>query len=86
MMYVYDESYYNEDYLKTLNITEKTIMFKGSYVSQMGMDYEEVVDHLRRGKLIIKLVSVEEDLSNCTWEMCCTWNGNTTTFTFEETF
>lgn len=46
-MYVYDETYYSEDYLKTLNDTERTIMFKASFVAQMGMTYEEVLDWLK---------------------------------------
>ena len=47
-MYVYDETYYSDDYLKTLNDTEKTIMFKASFVAQMGMLYEEVVEYIKK--------------------------------------
>ena len=54
-MYIYDEMYYSDDYLKTLNDTERTIMFKGSFVAQMGMLYEEVVEYIRKDKLIIKV-------------------------------
>lgn len=77
-MYVYDETYYSEDYLKTLNDTERTIMFKGSFVAQMGMLYEEVVEYIRKDKLTIKVKSIIGD--DCVCEIYCTWNGNSTTF------
>lgn len=75
-MYVYDETYYSEDYLKTLNDTERTIMFKASFVAQMGMTYEEVVEYIRRGELVIKVKSIIGD--DCICEIYCTWNGNFT--------
>lgn len=77
-MYVYDETYYSEDYLKTLNNTERTIMFKASFVAQMGMTYEEVVKYIRRGKLVISVKSIIDD--DCICEIYCILNGNSTTF------
>ena len=77
-MYIYDEMYYSDDYLKTLNDTERTIMFKGSFVAQMGMLYEEVVEYIRKDKLITKVKSIIGD--DCICEIYCTWNGNSTTF------
>lgn len=77
-MYIYDESYYNDEYLAKLNDVEKTIMFKGSFVSEMGMTYDEVVEHIKEGKLVLKLKSISHNI--CTYELHCAWNGNSTTF------
>ena len=77
-MYVYDETYYSDDYLKTLNDTEKTIMFKASFVAQMGMLYEEVVEYIKKGKLTIKVKSIIDDYCIC--EICYARNGNSITF------
>ncbi len=77
-MFVYDETYYSDDYLKTLNDVERTIMFTGSFVAQMGMTYEEVVEYIRKGKLMLKVKSIIGD--DCLCEIECTWNGNSTIF------
>ena len=77
-MYVYDEAYYSDKYLKKLNDTERAIMFKGSFVAQMGMTYEEVCEYIEKGKLTISLKSIIGD--TCIYEIYCTWNGNSTAF------
>lgn len=77
-MYIYDETYYSDKYLKKLNDTERIVMFKGSFVAQMGMTYEEVVEYIRKGKLVISVKSIIDD--DCICEIYCTWNGNSTTF------
>ena len=53
-------------------------MFKGSFVAQMGMTYEEVIEYIRKDKLVISLKSIIGD--ECIYEIYCTWNGNSTTF------
>lgn len=77
-MYVYDETYYSSDYLKTLNDRKRMVMFKGSFVAQVGMTYEEVIEYIRKDRLMISLKSVVGD--ECIYELYCTWNGNSTTF------
>lgn len=77
-MYIYDETYYSSDYLKTLNDRKRTVMFKGSFVAQVGMTYEEVIEYIRKDKLVISLKSIIGD--ECIYEIYCTWNGNSTTF------
>ena len=47
-VYIYDETYYSSDYLKTLNDRKRTVMFKGSFVAQVGMTYEEVIEYIRK--------------------------------------
>ncbi len=77
-MYIYDETYYSSDYLKTLNDRKRMVMFKGSFVAQMGMTYEEVIECIRKDRLVIRLKSIIGD--ECIYEIYCTWNGNSTTF------
>lgn len=54
------------------------VMFKGSFVAQMGMTYEEVIECIRKDRLVTRLKSIIGD--ECIYEIYCTWNGNSTTF------